>query len=416
MSSTRLTRGIRVGDRYRLERELGHGADGTTWEAVDERLDRPVALRLFAPGTDRTTIVRRAGLAASLTHPRVVRVFDTGEDEGRFFTVSELVPESLQTARRPLPPDVALSIATQIAEALQYAHERGVVHGNLHEGNVLLSEGGAKVGDFALSLTNDGGEVGDDLRQLGELLRRVCRVPEQPATSGLGRVIEGLSSEGYGSASDVLRDLRDLRPPQVRAVRRTPRRGWLVILVALLLLVAAFGVMRLGEQTPGQRLVPGGKITEGTRLTVRVVDDFDPEGDGSESQSTVRNVIDRDPQTFWSTERYSSAPDFSALAKPKTGVGVLLDLQRPTEIAKAQVLFAAPGCSFELRHSDNTTAPVREWAESAKVTKSPASAALEFDGAGDRYWLVWITRLTTGMPGAGEKFACAIKEIDLFAP
>jgi hypothetical protein len=49
------------------------------------------------------------------------------------------------------------------------------------------------------------------------------------------------------------------------------------------------------------------------------------------------------------------------------------------------------------------------------VTSSPASAAIEFDGASARYWLVWITKLTTGVPGAGDKFACAIKEVDLFA-
>ena len=416
MSATRLTRGIRVGDRYRLERELGHGTAGTTWEAVDERLDRPVALRLFAPGSDRRTIVRRAGLAASLTHPRVVRVFDTGEDEGRFFTVSELVHESLQTVRLPLAPDLALATATDIAEALLYAHERGVVHGNLHEGNVLLSEGGAKVGDFALSPSSEGAEPSDDLRQFGVLLRRVSRLPDQPDTSGLGRIAEGLSAGAYDSASDALRDLRNLRPPAVRPTRSVPRRGWLVILFALLLLLAAFGVMRLGEQSPSQRLVPGGKISEGTPVTIRGVDDFDPQGDASESPSTVRNVIDGDPQTFWSTERYSSAPDFSALRTPKDGIGVLLDLERPTDVGKAQILFATPGCSFELLHSDDRTAPVGEWVESATVTKSPASAALEFDGAKGRYWLIWITRLTTGAPGAGDKFACAVKEADLFAP
>lgn len=416
MSATRLTRGIRVGDRYRLERELGHGTECTTWEAVDERLDRPVALRLFAPGSDRREIVRRAGLAASLTHPRVVRVFDTGEDEGRFFTVSELVPESLQTVRLPLPPDLALATATDIAEALLYAHERDVVHGNLHEGNVLMSEGGAKVGDFALSPANEGAEPAEDLRQFGAVLRRVCGFHDQPVPSGLGRVAEGLSAGAYDSASDALRDLRNLRPPAARPARSTNRRGWLVILIALLLLVAAFGVMRLGEQSPSQRLVPGGKITEGTPVTIRGVDDFDPQGDASESPSTVRNVIDGDPQTFWSTERYSSAPDFSALRAPKDGVGILLDLERPTEVGKAQILFAAPGCAFQLLHSDDRSAPIGEWAKSATIAKSPASAALEFDPAEGRYWLIWITRLTTGVPGAGDKFACAVKEADLFAP
>jgi len=115
VTPTRLARGTRVGNRYRLERELGRGTDGITWEAIDERLDRPVALRVFSAGSDRATVVKRAGIAASLTHPRVVRVFDTGEDGGRFFTVSELLPESLLSIRLPLPADSALLVATDIA-------------------------------------------------------------------------------------------------------------------------------------------------------------------------------------------------------------------------------------------------------------------------------------------------------------
>src|ERR671922_682926 len=121
MSAVRLARGQRVGERYRLERELGRGGTSVTWEATDERLDRPVAVRIFDSGIDPNALMKRAGLAASLTHPRVVRVFDTGEDTGRFFTVSELVGESLQTVRLPLAADVALQTSIDIAEALRYA-------------------------------------------------------------------------------------------------------------------------------------------------------------------------------------------------------------------------------------------------------------------------------------------------------
>src|SRR5436309_5685532 len=105
--STRLARGARVGDRYRLDHELGRSESATTWQATDERLDRAVALRIFDPGLDRKTLVQRAGVAASLTHPRVVRVFDTGTDEGRFFTVSELLPTSLRTVKLPITRDNA---------------------------------------------------------------------------------------------------------------------------------------------------------------------------------------------------------------------------------------------------------------------------------------------------------------------
>ena len=120
--------------------------------------------------------------------------------------------ESLQTVRLPLAPDLALQTSIDIAEALQYAHERGVVHGNLHEGNVLLSEGGAKVGDFALSSSSTGAKRTEDLRQFGALMRRVARVAGDSPTNAFVRVLEGLVGGAYTSAADALGDLRALRP------------------------------------------------------------------------------------------------------------------------------------------------------------------------------------------------------------
>lgn len=402
-----LARGQRVGNRYRLERELGHGTDGITWEAIDERLDRPVALRIFA-GSDRTTIVKRAGLAASLTHPRVVRVFDTGEDGGRFYTVSELLPESLGTVRLPLAPDTAVQTATDLAEALNYAHERGVVHGNLHEANVLLSEGGAKIGDFALSPASEHATKEDDLQKLGTLLRRIARTPDPAAPPGFDRVIEGLASGGYTSAAEALGELRAMRPAALVPRTPTSKRGWLLVAVTLLAGIAAYGVMQLGGQSPRDQLIPGGRI-EGTPLDTIGAKDFDPFGRGTpgENPEAVRNVVDGDSATFWNTERYTSGPKLN-----KPGVGVILDLGASKEVGRAQVLFVMQGCGFELRHSDNPTAPIEQWTKSSTIPTSPASAAFGFEAANVRYWLVWITSLAPD----GASFRCGIKEAELFAP
>ena len=409
--STRLARGQRVGNRYRLERELGRGTDGMTWEAIDERLDRRVALRIFDAGLERQTIVKRAGIAASLTHPRVVRVFDTGEDGGRFFTVSELVPESLHTAQLPLPAEAALQTATDIAEALHYAHERGVVHGHLHEGNILLSEGGAKVGDFALGASGEHTDRDDDLRSLGALMRRVTLMPDPSAPPGLARVVEGLASGAYTSAAEALSELRALRPPSVTPRRQAPSRSWLALIAAVLLGLIAFGVLRLGERSPDEELIPGGRI-EGTPLPVIGIRDFDPEtsdADKEENPDEVRNAIDADPQTFWSTEGYGSGPNFSGL---KNGVGLILDVGKPTDVGKAQILWVAQGCSFDLRHSDDKTAAVGEWATAHTVTDSPISAPIRFEAAKAQYWLLWITRLAQ----SGNTHRCGVKDIDLFSP
>ncbi len=405
----RLARGVRVGGRYRLESELGAGHGSVTWEAVDERLDRPVALRVFGASLDRKAIVARAGRAASLTHPRVVRVFDTGEDEGRYFTVSELVGESLASVRLPLSSETALHTATDIAEALHYAHERGVVHGHLTETNVLMSESGAKVGDFSLAEGGDDARREDDLLGLGTLMRRVTRLPDAGAPPGLVHVIEGLANGAYTSAGEVLNELRALRPAPPRAkARRRSKRGWVVLAIAVLVGVIAFGVLQLGEREPGQELIPGGRI-EGTPLEATSADDLDPQGDNVEGAGSVRAAIDGDASTFWSTERYRESADFNG---NKDGVGLVLDLGRQLEVGKMQILWVAQGCSFELRYSTDPTAPVDEWGTAVEIDEAPVSTAVEFGEAGARYWLVWITRLAP----AGTGFQCGIKEADLFAP
>src|SRR5712692_4622606 len=329
--------GERVGGRYRLERHLGRGPSSDTWEAFDERLDRPVALRFFPPDEDRQVLMKQAGLAASLTHPRVVRVFDTGFEEGRFFTVSELAPGSLDGARLPLQSHEAVGIAIGVAEALLHAHDKGVVHGHLRESNVLLASGGTKVGDFALSRDRSD-DVRADLHALGLLLRRVRGaaggpVPDDPP--GFGRVIEGLADGAYDSAPQALDDLRSLRPASPSG-RSTPRPPWGLGVVATVLAVAAiFALTRLGSHSPQSHFAPGGRI-HGTPLRIAAVQDFDPFGDGHEGHRTVQNIADGNPQTFWSTESYKSSPNFSGL---KSGVGVILDLGRPTDVGKAQLLF-----------------------------------------------------------------------------
>jgi hypothetical protein len=180
----------------------------------------------------------------------------------------------------------------------------------------------------------------------------------------------------------------------------------------LLVGLAAFGAARLGEHQPQTRFAPGGRI-EGTALPITSVIDFDPLGDGREGARTIAKISDNDPGTYWSTERYAAGPNFSGL---KAGVGALFDLGRTTDVGKAQVLFSAPGCSFQLRFSEDRTAPVGEWPVAATVAESPASAPIIFGTQQARYWLIWITGLTSDVPGAGRSYACAIAEAELFAP
>jgi len=419
-----LVRGSKVSGRYRLEAELGQGDASTAWRAFDERLERQVSLRTYDPETDGDLLRERASVAASLTHPRVVRIFDTGYDGGQFFTVSELLPGSLSWARLPFAPQEAVDTAALVAEALRYAHQRGATHGALHPGNVLLGEQGAKVADFGLSARAIAGgraSVQDDLASLGRLLHRMLTgndPGEEPPGSGqltdqphgVARIVHGLLEGGYEDAGNALDDLRRLRPASPPAKRRRPM-GWVAV-AALLLALIAFGVTRLGGRDPRERRGETPARIEGTPLEIASVSDFDPFGDRTEGRATISKLADGDPQTFWSTESYRSSADFSGL---KPGVGAIIDLGAVREVGQAQLLFVAPGCAFEIRTSANRAAALDGWTVVTSVNEAGATNPLSFDPVESRWWLIWLTRLTEGVPGASG-FACGIAEAELYAP
>ena len=149
-----------VGGRYRLGERIGHGGMGEVFAAHDLRLDREVALKLLrvdlADQDDmRERVVAEARLAARLTHPHVVGVLDTGEQDGRPFVVMErLSGRTLQgeLASGPMPADRVRDVGLQVLHALEAAHELGIVHRDVKPGNVLDAGVGTwKVADFGIA-------------------------------------------------------------------------------------------------------------------------------------------------------------------------------------------------------------------------------------------------------------------------
>jgi serine/threonine protein kinase/dienelactone hydrolase len=151
--------GTKLG-RYSIVEPLGAGGMGVVYRALDEKLERTVAIKILAPGTlasedERRRFHREALALAKLSHAHIAAVYDVGEQAGLDYIVMECVPgESLAAKLRsgPLPVKEATSILLQIAEALDEAHERGVIHRDLKPANVMITpKGQAKVLDFGLA-------------------------------------------------------------------------------------------------------------------------------------------------------------------------------------------------------------------------------------------------------------------------
>jgi eukaryotic-like serine/threonine-protein kinase len=150
-----------LGNRYRLGERIAAGGMGSVYRAVDENLDRPVAVKvlrreLAQEPTFLERFRREARAAAALSHPGVAGVYDYGELGGQPFMVMELVEgETLAErieARGRLPWPEAFALGEQVARALAAAHAQGLVHRDVKPGNVLIGPGErAKVTDFGIA-------------------------------------------------------------------------------------------------------------------------------------------------------------------------------------------------------------------------------------------------------------------------
>jgi len=147
--------------RYRVLRRLADGGMATVYLAVDERLDREVALKVMRQHLTHdesfvTRFRREARSSASLSHPNVVAVFDQGEDDGCIFLAMEYVPgQTLRDVMREeglLSPRAALDVLEPVLLALSEAHAKGLIHRDVKPENVMINDNGTvKVADFGLA-------------------------------------------------------------------------------------------------------------------------------------------------------------------------------------------------------------------------------------------------------------------------
>jgi serine/threonine-protein kinase len=159
MTPTTDLAGRLLADRYRLGERIDRGGTAEVWRAHDERLDRPVAVKILGSAADpafRERFTNEARRAASVVHPNIVTVFDEGQDGSDAFIVMEEVRgrslRDIIAERGAFPPDEAVAIVTQLASALDATHRAGLVHLDVKPANVIVNDAGdVKLTDFGIA-------------------------------------------------------------------------------------------------------------------------------------------------------------------------------------------------------------------------------------------------------------------------
>ncbi|MDH3734686.1 MAG: serine/threonine protein kinase, partial [Gemmatimonadota bacterium] len=163
-----------LGDRYQIDRELGQGGMATVYLAKDLKHERQVAIKVLKPavaaaiGADR--FLAEIKTTANLQHPHILPLHDSGDADGQLFYVMPFVEGQTLAdrldAEKQLPIDEAVRLTTEVADALQAAHDAGVIHRDIKPANILLSGGKGLVSDFGIALAI-GPTVGERLTETG---------------------------------------------------------------------------------------------------------------------------------------------------------------------------------------------------------------------------------------------------------
>jgi DNA-binding SARP family transcriptional activator len=185
-----------AGERYRIEREVGRGAVATVYLARDLKHNRQVALKVLRPeligSVEARRFLREISIAASLYHPNIIQLYDSGVFEGPgrpsgpFYVMPYVAGESLRERMArdvQLAPAIAVPVAIQIAKALAHAHEHGIVHRDVKPENILLEGEHVLVADFGIAhaLESSGGEK---LSQTGIVLGTPTYMSPEQAVGG----------------------------------------------------------------------------------------------------------------------------------------------------------------------------------------------------------------------------------------
>ncbi|HZD97574.1 MAG TPA: protein kinase family protein [Micromonosporaceae bacterium] len=449
------------------------------WRGLDVVLRRPIAVVLRHPGGQAASEMMSAAVAASrITHPHLVDVYDAIDEDARAYVVREWVDgASLRelVADGPLDSGRATAVAHAVASAIAAAHATDMVHGNLHPGTVLIADDGRVV--LADARADDSATMEQDVRSIGGILYTALtghwphvelgpdRLPDgirdaagslaspRQMRGGLPAYLSELSmdlldpsiepSSAEGLASELGRLDTDngdeffgdggpfgfvapMRPSEPDVPRRSGRK--LAIGVAALLLISAAALvvsLRLtGGSSPAAALSPtespGSSASPSTSATtgggpiaisanqVRIVD---PPNGTRDNLTDADKAVDGDDNTGWQTNWYKSA----AFGNLKPGMGVLIDLGKPVDVANIKVDFDAPGATVAGRVGDTDPGDSSSGDDQINKTYKTVAGPIKAGpsqvlplGVTTRYVLIWITKL----PPVGDgKYQVAVDEI-----
>jgi len=171
-----ISRGSTLAGKYRIVEPIGKGGMGVVYKAEDTKLRRTVALKFLPPELAESPeacerFIREAQAAAALSHPHICTIHEISEEEDQSFIVMEYIEgESLRQKilKGPLDQTEVLDIAIQVAEGLEEAHKKGIVHRDIKPGNIMLTEkGAAKVMDFGLAKVFGGSLITREAKTMG---------------------------------------------------------------------------------------------------------------------------------------------------------------------------------------------------------------------------------------------------------
>jgi serine/threonine protein kinase/tetratricopeptide (TPR) repeat protein len=383
----------RTVSHYRIVEKLGEGGMGEVYRAHDERLDRPVAvkvLRQLGEDEDRRERFRREARAAARTnHPHVCQIYEVGEDEGRPFLVMELLEGQSLDARLiqgPLPPGEALEVMSQTLSALGELHARGIVHRDLKPSNLFLTAHGVKLLDFGLArhldaqqgaLTVSGLLVGTPFYMAPE---QALGQPITPAvdlfTAGalLYEMLAGSRPFGGNSTPEVLYSIVNEQPAALGGTPEIERLN--AVILRALEKEPANRFPSAREMAEALRAVASGMISA-TATPVRTVTRLivlpfrmlvpDPETEFlafslpdalASTLSEIESLVVR--STLLASRFAAESPDLQALASQAQVDAVLTGtlLRAKDQIRLSTQLIAAP--SGTLLHSMTSQAPLRD--------------------------------------------------------